>query len=190
MNLNLGKTNQLGESSPNFFFFFFYAVVNLDPTILEKRWINGVSWPNDFFEKVNRGENLRWVGSRCPLTRALSDQSVTNQYVLLQSPIFLTFYYEPNFIEKFLRKVCFVLFWFVLIFFFKFSLKSKWHWTKIGHLAAILKPYFFSWIWLFLMHKYIVLYSLQNSAEKSVFLGGSQGAPKSPRWEIPWSLKY
>ena len=33
MNLDLEKTNQLGEFSPNFIF----AVVNLDPIILEKR---------------------------------------------------------------------------------------------------------------------------------------------------------
>ena len=33
VNLDLEKTNQLGESSPNFIF----AVVNLDPIILEKR---------------------------------------------------------------------------------------------------------------------------------------------------------
>ena len=68
-NLGLEKTNQLGESSPNFIF----AVVNLDPIILEKRWIDGESWPNDFVEKVNRGEDLRWVGSRCPLTHALGN---------------------------------------------------------------------------------------------------------------------
>ena len=49
----------------------FCVVVNLDPIILEKRWIDGESWPNDFVEKVNRGEDLRWVGSRCPLTHAL-----------------------------------------------------------------------------------------------------------------------
>ena len=67
VNLALEKTNQLGESSPNFIF----AVVNLDTIILEKRWIDGESWPNDFVEKVNRGGDLRWVGSRCPLTRAL-----------------------------------------------------------------------------------------------------------------------
>ena len=67
VNLDLETTNQLGESSPNFVF----AKVNLDPIILEKRWIDGESWPNDFVEKVNRGEYLRWVGSRCPLTRAL-----------------------------------------------------------------------------------------------------------------------
>ena len=66
MNLDLEKTNQLGESSSNFVF----AVVNLDPIILEKRWIDGESWPNDFVEKVNRGEDLRWVGSRCPLAHA------------------------------------------------------------------------------------------------------------------------
>ena len=67
-NLNLEKTNQLGESSTNFIF----AVVNLDPIILEKRWIDGESWPNDFVEKVNRGEDLRWVDPRCPLTHALN----------------------------------------------------------------------------------------------------------------------
>ena len=59
-NLDLEKTNQLGESSPNFIF----AVVNLDLIILEKRWIEGESWPNDFVEKVNRGEDLSRVGSR------------------------------------------------------------------------------------------------------------------------------
>ena len=53
MNLDLQKTNQLGESSPNFIL----AVVKLDPIILEKRWIDGESWPNDFVEKVNRGED-------------------------------------------------------------------------------------------------------------------------------------
>ena len=57
MKLDLEKTNQFGESSPNFIF----AVVNLDLIILEMRWINGESWPNDFDEKVNRGEDLRWV---------------------------------------------------------------------------------------------------------------------------------
>ena len=67
MNLDLEKSNQLGESLPNFIF----AVVNLDPIILEKRWIDGESWPNDFVKKVNRGEDLRWVGSKCPLTHAL-----------------------------------------------------------------------------------------------------------------------
>ena len=66
VNLDLEKINQLGESPPNFIF----AVVNLDPIILEKRRIDGGSWPNNFVEKVNRGEDLRWVGSRCPLTRA------------------------------------------------------------------------------------------------------------------------
>ena len=65
-NLDLEKTNQFDESLPNFIF----AVVNLDLIILEKRWINGESWPNDFVEKVNRGEDLRWVGSSWPLTHA------------------------------------------------------------------------------------------------------------------------
>ena len=59
--------NQLGESLPNFIF----AVVNLDPIVLEKRWTDGESWPYDFVEKVSRGEDLRWVGSRWPLTHAL-----------------------------------------------------------------------------------------------------------------------
>ena len=65
-NFDLEKTNQLGESSPNFIF----AAVNLDLIIIEKRWTDGESWDNDFVEKVIRGEDLRWVGSRCPLTRA------------------------------------------------------------------------------------------------------------------------
>ena len=50
--------NELGESLPNFIF----AVVNLDPIVLEKRWTDGESWPYNFVEKVNRGEDLRWVG--------------------------------------------------------------------------------------------------------------------------------
>ena len=66
-NCDLEKTNQLSESSPNFIF----TLVNLDPIIWEKRWIDGESWPNNFVAKVNRGEDLRWVGSRCPLMRAL-----------------------------------------------------------------------------------------------------------------------
>ena len=72
VNLDLEKTNQLGESSPNFIF----AVVNFDPIIFEKRWIDGESWPNDFVEKVNRSEDLRWVGSRCLLTRGLMQPSM------------------------------------------------------------------------------------------------------------------
>ena len=64
VNLDLAKTNQLGESSPNF-------ILNLDPIVIEKRWTDGESCLNDFVEKVNRGEDLRWVGSRCPLMHAL-----------------------------------------------------------------------------------------------------------------------
>ena len=66
VNLDLEKTNQLGESSPNFIF----AAVNLDPIVIEKTWTDGESWPNDFVVQVNRGEDLRRVGSRCPLTHA------------------------------------------------------------------------------------------------------------------------
>ena len=61
------KKNQLGESSPNFIF----AAVNLDPIVLEKRWTDDEFWPNDFVEKVNRGEDLRWVGLRYPLMYVL-----------------------------------------------------------------------------------------------------------------------
>ena len=50
VNLDLEKINQLGESSPSFIF----AAVNLDPIVLEKRWIDGESWPNDFVVNVNR----------------------------------------------------------------------------------------------------------------------------------------
>ena len=67
VNLDLEKTNQLGESSPNFIF----VPVNLDPMVTERKWTDGESWPNDFCGKVNRGEDLRWVGSRCPLMHAL-----------------------------------------------------------------------------------------------------------------------
>ena len=56
MNFDLEKTNQLGESSPNFIF----VVVYLDPIILEMRWIDGESWRNDFDEELNRREGLRW----------------------------------------------------------------------------------------------------------------------------------
>ena len=81
-NRDLEKTNQLGESSPNFIF----AVVNLDSIILEKRWIDGESWPNNFVEKVNRGEDLRWVGSRCPLTRASLVSKLGSRSLLLTHP--------------------------------------------------------------------------------------------------------
>ena len=67
VNLDLKWINQLDKSSLNFIF----AVVNLDPIVLENRWTAGESWPDDFIEKVNRGEDLRWVGSRCPLTHVL-----------------------------------------------------------------------------------------------------------------------
>ena len=39
--------------------------------VIEKSWTDGQFWPNDIVEKVNRVEDLRWLGSRCPLTRAL-----------------------------------------------------------------------------------------------------------------------
>ena len=67
VNFDLEKTNQFGESSPNFIF----AALHLDLIVLEKRWTDSESEPKDFIEKVNGGEDLRWVGSRCPLTRAL-----------------------------------------------------------------------------------------------------------------------
>ena len=72
VNLDLEKKSD-GESSPNSIF----AAVNLDLIVIEKRWTDGESWPNDFVEKVNRGEDLRWVGLiRCPLTRALVGTAV------------------------------------------------------------------------------------------------------------------
>ena len=49
----------------------YFRGVNLDPNVFEKRWTDGQSWHNDIVEKVNIGEDLRWVGSRCPLTHAL-----------------------------------------------------------------------------------------------------------------------
>ena len=46
------------------------SLVNLHPIVTGKRWTDGESWPNDFVEKVNRGEDLRWVGSSCRLANA------------------------------------------------------------------------------------------------------------------------
>ena len=93
-NLDPEITNQLGESSPNFNF----AVVNPDRIILEKRWIDGESWPNDFVEKVNRGEDLRWVGSRCPLMHALEYVGVVwNSSLILK---------QTKTIEQVQRRAC------------------------------------------------------------------------------------
>ena len=60
------------------------ALVNLHPTLFSwwwiltqlfwKKWIDGESWPDNFVEKVNRGEDLRWVGLRCHLMCALESQ--------------------------------------------------------------------------------------------------------------------
>ena len=47
MNLDLEKTNKLGESSPNSIF----VVVNLYQNVLEKRWIDGKSWPMILMKK-------------------------------------------------------------------------------------------------------------------------------------------
>ena len=66
------KTHQLGKSSTNFIF----AAVNLNPIVIEKTWTDGESWRKDLVEKVNRGEYLRWVGPRYPLTRALTNHSL------------------------------------------------------------------------------------------------------------------
>ena len=73
VNLDLGKkktnkqTNKLGKSSPNFIF----AVVNLDPIVIENSDLMVNRDQNHFVENVNRGEDLRWVGSKCPLMSAL-----------------------------------------------------------------------------------------------------------------------
>ena len=52
------KKNQLVESSPNLIF----VVVSLDRTVLEERWNDGESWPNDFNVKGNRSEDLGRIG--------------------------------------------------------------------------------------------------------------------------------
>ena len=44
----------------------FFAAVNLDPNFIEKYLDLTI-----LLKKVNRGEDLRWVGSRCPLTRKM-----------------------------------------------------------------------------------------------------------------------
>ena len=100
MNLDLKLMNQLGESLPNFI----CAVVNLDPIVLEKRWTDGESWPYDFVVKVNRGEDLRWVGSRWPLTHALNIQEACQywNYLDLKS-IFLHQNFHPKLNIPFLK---------------------------------------------------------------------------------------
>ena len=98
VNLDLEKTNQLGESSPNFIF----AVVNPHLIILETRWIDGESWPNEFVEKVNRGEDLRWVGSRCLLTRALIQSSffIALENDIMQRTLEDIYYLSRIWVEK------------------------------------------------------------------------------------------
>ena len=95
VNLDLENTNQLGESSPNFIL----AVVNLDPIILEKKWIDGESWPNDFVEKVNKGEDLRWVSPRCPLTHALGYDATQGANLISTQIVTSTALYKYQIIE-------------------------------------------------------------------------------------------
>ena len=64
--VNLDLKYQLGESSPNYI----NAVMNLYLLVKEKRWTDDECWSNDFYEKVNRGEDLRRVSSRCQLMAA------------------------------------------------------------------------------------------------------------------------
>ena len=68
VNLDLEKTNQLGESSPNFIF----AAVNLDSIVIEKK-VNRVNLDLTIWLKrwTDRGKDLRWVGSRCPWSLSL-----------------------------------------------------------------------------------------------------------------------
>ena len=63
-------------------------MVNLDLTI--------------FFEKVNRGEDLRWVGSRWPLTHALIHADIRHVKVLgrMRSPVPEAFHTTLCFIES------------------------------------------------------------------------------------------
>ena len=62
VNLDLEKTNQLGESSPNFIF----TGVNLDLIILENRWIDGESWPKRFCWKGEQRWRLEVVKFKMP----------------------------------------------------------------------------------------------------------------------------
>ena len=97
---DLEKTNQLGESSPNFIF----VAVNLDPIVIKERWSDGESWPNNFVEKVNRGEDLRWVGSKCPLMHALAT------FVITWMPFYAEWKYSNrnlNFVENVGKKIDF-----------------------------------------------------------------------------------
>ena len=55
LNQEKAKNKSLGKFSPNFIF----VAMSLDPIVLEKRWTDSECWPNNFFEKVNRGED--WI---------------------------------------------------------------------------------------------------------------------------------
>ena len=66
VNLDLEKTNPLDESSATFTF----VAVNLDSIVTPKKGELNLDLLI-FIERVNRGKDLRLVGSRCPLTRAL-----------------------------------------------------------------------------------------------------------------------
>ena len=103
-------------------------------------------------------------------------------------PFFMFFYFEPNFIEKFLWESVFYLFLFLfLLYFLKFWPKSKWREIKIGYLAAILKRYniFFFRIVIFIVHTYrpMVQISLQKSGGKVVFLEGGGWVGDQREWK-------
>ena len=87
MNLDLEKTNQLGESSSHFIF----AAVNLDPIVIEEKWTISESRPNDFVEKVNRGEELRWGRFKIPFDACI------NRFIYDNYLFDLTYMYSTHF---------------------------------------------------------------------------------------------
>ena len=73
VNLDLEKNKSVWWIFTQLFFSRRWILTHL---LKKKRWTDSESWPNDFVEKVNRGEDLRWVGSRCPLMHALDSHIV------------------------------------------------------------------------------------------------------------------
>ena len=86
--------------------------------------------------------------------------------------LFIFSFFEPNFIEKFLWESVF----------FKIWPKWKWREIKIGYLAAILKRYnisivFVAELWFFIARTYMVQISFTKFRWENGFLGGSMEPP-------------
>ena len=96
-------------------------------------------------------------------------------------------YFEPNFIEKFLWESGFQILAKIEMTQNKNRLFGL-HFETVQHFH-----FFFSELWIFIAHTYMVQISLQNFGGKVVFYGW---VPRNPPWaptgvkvHVPWSLK-